>query len=205
MSDGTFDNPSPQFDTAEYADLPGNDPCQFCHQPIAATYYRVNDALACTGCAEKMRGELAKDTHTAYVRGLLFGIGAAVVGMILYATFAITTGIVIGYLSLAVGWMIGTAMMKGSGGIGGKRYQITAAALTYAAVSMAAVPVGIHYAIQQRQKTEQQIVASGQRSDEEFDRRERKLNPNNGAPPPRPRQPPTGQRPVTYRPISRRS
>ncbi len=69
--------------------------------------------------------------------------------MILYATFAIATGIIIGYISLAVGWMIGKAIMKGSGGVGGRRYQITAAALTYCAVSMAAVPIGIHYAGEQ--------------------------------------------------------
>ena len=178
MSDGAFDNPSPQFSTAEYAGLPGNDRCQFCHQPIAGTYYRVKYAMACSGCVEKMRGELAEDTHTAYVRGLLFGIGAAVIGMILYATFAIATGIVIGYLSLAVGWMVGTTMMKGSGGIGGRRYQITAAALTYAVVSMAAVPVGIHYAVKHRQQQKHQIVAKMQPSDEGFERQERKVNPN---------------------------
>ena len=180
MSDGAFDNPSPQFSTAEYAGLPGNDRCQFCHQPIAGTYYRVKYAMACSGCVEKMRGELAKDTHTAYVRGLLFGIGTAVLGMILYATFAITTGIFVGYLSLAVGWMVWTAMIKGSGGIGGRRYQITAAALTYVAVSMAAVPVGIHYAVKHRQEQKHQIVAKMQPSDsdEEFERQERKVNPN---------------------------
>jgi hypothetical protein len=74
----------------------------------------------------------------------LYGIGAAVAGLILYATFAIATGIVIGYVSLAVGWMVGKAILKGSGGVGGRRYRITAALLTYAAVSMAAVPIWIH-------------------------------------------------------------
>lgn len=139
-------NPTPQFGTAEYVGTPGNDHCQFCHQLIAGTYYRANDAMACPGCSEKMRGELAKDSHAAFVRGLLFGIGGAIVGLIAYATFAIVTGIVIGYASLAVGWLVGTAMIKGSGGVGGRRYQIAAVLLTYAAVSMAAIPIWIHYA-----------------------------------------------------------
>jgi hypothetical protein len=69
-----------------------------------------------------------------------------VAGLILYATFEIMTGIIIGYISLAVGWMVGKAMIKGSNGHGGRRYQITAALLTYAAVSMAAIPIWIHYA-----------------------------------------------------------
>ena len=62
-------------------------------------------------------------------------VGAAILGMILYATFEILTGIIIGYASLAVGWMVGKAMIKGSNGVGGRRYQIAAVLLTYAAVS----------------------------------------------------------------------
>lgn len=138
-------SPSPQFGTAEYVGTRGGDHCQFCHQPIGTSYYRVNNAMSCASCADRARGELAKDTHSAFVRAVLFGIGAAVLGLILYAAFEIITSITIGYAALAVGWIIGKAMVAGSGGIGGKRYQIVAVLLTYAAVSMAAVPVAIHY------------------------------------------------------------
>jgi hypothetical protein len=201
MNDANFNNPSPQFGTAEYAGPAGNDHCQYCHQPISATYYRVNEALACPGCAEKARAELYRDTHAAYMRGLLFAIGAAIVGMILYAVFEIATGLIIGYVSLAVGWMVGTAMMKGSGGVGGRRYQITAALLTYAAVSMAAVPIAIHYAIEHKQQRSVKgqaagsssgqassgqassgSTSSGKASDDEFEQQERKVNPNHAAP-----------------------
>jgi hypothetical protein len=144
MADSTFNNPTPQFGTAEYMGKPGGDHCQFCHQPIARSYYRANDAMACAGCAEKMRGELAKDTHTAFVGAVLFGVGAAVLGLILYATFAIVTGIVIGYASLAVGWLVGKAMLQGSGGVTGRRYQVVAVVLTYLAVALARVPIWIH-------------------------------------------------------------
>jgi len=151
MSPNEFNNPTPQFGTAEYIGCPGGDHCQFCHQPIAGTYFRANGAMTCPACAEKMRGQMAIDSHAAFVRGILFGVGAAILGMILYAVFAIATGIVIGYASLAVGWLVGTAMIKGSSGVGGRRYQIAAALLTYAAVSMSAVPIEIHYASQHKQ------------------------------------------------------
>src|SRR5947209_8840054 len=61
-------------------------------------------------------------------------------------------------MSIGVGWLVGTAMMKGSNGVGGRRYQIMAALLTYAAVSMAAIPIWIHFAPQhaQQQSTQQQ-------------------------------------------------
>jgi len=174
-----FSNPAPQFGTAEYVGSPGGDNCQFCHQTIAGTYYRVNGALACSGCAVKAGGYLEKDSHAAYTRALLYGIGAAIGGMILYATFEIATGIIIGYVSLAVGWMVGKAMMKGSNGVGGRRYQVAAVLLTYAAVSLAAVPVIIHYA----NKHQQQRRIERQHLDEE----QRQLESENSqAPRPRP-------------------
>jgi len=163
----SFSNPSPQFGTAEYLGTPGNDHCQFCHQPIAGNYYRINNAMACGSCAEKMRGSLATDSHAAFMRALLYGIGAAVVGMILYAVFEIATGLIVGYVSLAVGWLVGTAMMKGSKGVGGRRYQIAAVLLTYAAVSMAAVPVWIHYGNKHQRQQQQQVQAQQQVEEEQ--------------------------------------
>jgi hypothetical protein len=148
MSD-SFSNPTPQFGTAEYATKPESSRCQFCQQPLSGPYYRVNAAVACPGCAEKMRSEIVTDKHAAYVRALTYGIGAAVVGLVGYAVIAILLqGWVISYMSIGVGWIVGTAMMKGSNGVGGRRYQIAAALLTYAAVSMAEVPIWIHFAHQ---------------------------------------------------------
>lgn len=138
MTDST-----PQFGTAEYPSAPGSDTCKSCKQTLTGLYYRINGSLACQHCTEQLKSQLPKDTHAAYVRGLLFGIGGAIVGLIVYAGLAIATTIVIGYFSLAVGFIVGKAMKLGSGGIGGRRYQIAAALLTYAAVSMAAIPIGI--------------------------------------------------------------
>ncbi len=101
--------------------------------------------MACESCVQQLEQQLPKDSHAVYARGLLFGLGAAIVGMVLYAGFTIVTGFYIGYVSLAVGWLVGKAIMLGSKGIGGRRYQIAAVVLTYAAVSLAAVPIAISY------------------------------------------------------------
>ncbi len=134
-------NPTPQFGTAEYSGVDGTEHCQFCRQPISRRYYRVNSAMACAACGERAQHELPKDSHALFVRGLIFGIGAAILGLILYATVEIATGWIIGYVSLAVGYIIGKGIKMGSKGAGGHRYQIAAVILTYAAVSLAAVPV----------------------------------------------------------------
>lgn len=137
----------PQFSTAEYAHIPGTERCRICSNLISGEYYRVNSQMACSKCAEEARAGQPSDSHAAFARSLLFGIGGAAAGLILYSTFAIVTGWTIGYLALAVGWLVAKAMMKGSNGIGGRRYQITAVILTYAAISLASIPVIISYAI----------------------------------------------------------
>jgi hypothetical protein len=153
---GRFNNPVPQFGTAEYSSEPGSGRCQFCQQ-TGGNYYRLNDAMACPSCVEKMLSERAADKHAAYVRAVTYGIGAAVAGLVGYALIAIMLqGWVISYMSLGVGWLVGTAMMRGSNGVGGRRYQITAALLTYAAVSMAAVPISIYFASERGRQGETQ-------------------------------------------------
>jgi hypothetical protein len=159
---------TPQFETAEYAGTPGSERCKLCNQPIGTRYYRIGDSMVCPGCGEKAQFELPKDSHAAYMRALLFGSGAAILGLIIYAAFGIMTGWVIGYLSLAVGYMVGKAMMKGSNGLGGRRYQITAVVLTYAAVSMAAVPIGISQLSKQERAQKEQLQNEQRQLEKEF-------------------------------------
>jgi len=168
MTDLNLNNPTPQFGTAEYAGAPAGDRCQLCKQPIGGSYFRLNDAMVCASCADKVGRERSQDSHAAFVRAITAGIGAAVAGMVGYALLAILLqGWVISYMSFAVGWLVGVAMMKASGGVGGRRYQIAAVLLTYAAVSMAAVPIWIYFAEQHKPKqTEQQKLAAEQRQQE---------------------------------------
>jgi predicted lipid-binding transport protein (Tim44 family) len=149
-------NPAPQFSTAEFQG--GPDRCQICGQTLGSTYYRVGTNQSCPACAEKAKFEAPKDTHAAFVRGLMFGIGGAILGLIAYSTFTIITGIIIGYLSLLVGWLVAKGIMKGSSGIGGRRYQITAVLLTYAAVSMSAIPIGISFYVKEQSAKKSHLV-----------------------------------------------
>ena len=149
---------TPQFSTAEYATTSGSDRCKSCNQTLGSQYYTVNGVAACSYCTDQLKLRLPQDTHQNFVRGLIYGIGGAIVGLILYAAFGILTGLVIGYVSLAVGYIVGKAMMKGSQGIGGRRYQIAAVALTYAAVSMAAIPMAISQYVKQEKEKKQQLV-----------------------------------------------
>lgn len=150
----------PQFETAEFQSKPGANACSVCNQPISGSYYRINGRMVCSACTERRKNSVPKDSHAAFTRALAFGAGAAIAGLVLYAVVGITTGLMIGYVSLAVGWMVGKAMMKGSGGLGGRRHQIAAVLFTYAAVSVAAVPIAIsEFAKQKRSQSQQQFAS----------------------------------------------
>jgi len=127
---------TPQFATAEYPSNPSNMTCGGCRQPISGSYFKIKGTSFCTGCTEKIRAQVPRDSHAAF----------ALVGLVLYVVFALATGLIIGYVSLAVGYIVGKAMRMGSGGVGGRRYQVAAVLLTYFAVSMSAVPIAIEQA-----------------------------------------------------------
>lgn len=100
------DNNNPQFETAQYGtpSTASADRCFSCNQPIAGQYYRVNGKIACDACTNRLRNEQPSNS-SGFMRGLLFGIGAAIVGLILYATFTIVTGFYSGMcLSRSAGW-----------------------------------------------------------------------------------------------------
>lgn len=162
-------SPTPQFGTAEYGT--SADRCGLCKQPIGPSYFRVKSAMVCPSCADRVSRMSPQDSHAAFVRAIAAGVGAAVAGMIGYALLTIILqGWVISYMSFAVGWLVGMAMMKASGGIGGRRYQIAAVLLTYAAVSMAAIPTWIYFANQHRTKShaeQQQVTSDQNQSDSE--------------------------------------
>jgi hypothetical protein len=156
-------SPTPQFTTAEYAT---SVQCRFCGQSIPGTYYLVNGAMTCPSCAERAQRETPKASHAQFVRAIIFGAVAALGGLIIYAGFGILSeGWRVGYISLAVGFMVGKAMMKGSKGFGGRRYQVAAVLLTYAAIALAETSIGISQYIKQekaQKQSEQTTSKNGQ-------------------------------------------
>jgi len=86
----------------------------------------------------------APSADGAFPRALLMGIIGAAIGCAIYSGFVIITKFEIGIMSLAVGFIVAKLMMIGSKGIGGTQYQITAALLTYLAVSLSFIPLFLY-------------------------------------------------------------
>jgi len=132
-----------QSTTAKHAHVACVEPCHICNRVVFETYYYVNNRPACPRCAGEAREGLPTDSRASFVRGLFLGLVAAALGLILYASFTIVTNIHVGFMALAVALIVPAAILKGSNGIGGTRYQIAAVLLTYFAISLSAVPVKV--------------------------------------------------------------
>lgn len=133
------------FGKAKYeGDPPSPDQCAYCHRGITAEYYRVAGHLACPACATQAQSLVPPNSHKVFVRSLGYGAAAAIVGCAAYALFVILSGWTLGWAAIGVGYLVGWAMKRGAGDHGGRRFQVSAALLTYAAVAVAFVPVGLH-------------------------------------------------------------
>jgi hypothetical protein len=137
-----FETAIPQGATASEAPpaLPGVT-CQSCQQAIPTEYFDISGALhVCASCRDVIERQGQPPRGVApLVRAGLFGLGAAIAGAILYYAVVAITDFEIGLVSIAIGYMVGYAIRKGTGGLGGRVFQVAAVVLTYWAVGLAYV------------------------------------------------------------------
>jgi hypothetical protein len=112
----TMSTELPNFNRAEYVAEP---------EVQLAPAYEYKDTLS------------AQAAHDELPEAVLFGVVAAILGCIAYATFTIVTHITIGFVALFLGAFIAKSMLRATNGVGGRNYQIAAVVLTYLSVSMA--------------------------------------------------------------------
>ncbi|WP_165228916.1 hypothetical protein [Aquisphaera insulae] len=146
-----------QFDRAEFADPPGDMPpagdvpavatdveasrCLACRGPIEDVYYEVHGQVVCPTCRGRIGA--ARDMGSPagrLLKALLFGLGAAIIGSILYYAFIAFTGWNFGLVAVVLGVLVGGAVRAGSGGRGGPVFQALAVVLAYLAIAAMAIP-----------------------------------------------------------------
>lgn len=116
--------------------------CAQCGTAIGAYYYEAGGAVYCARCKRVAEEAAGAGTRGGvnFGRAVAFGLGAALVSAIGWALFIHLTGFNVGIIAIGVAAFIATAVLKGSGGHRGRRYQLMAVALTYLAVSAARIP-----------------------------------------------------------------
>ena len=135
-SDGREPLPSLQFEIAEGMQA-GGASCAGCQTRLATEYHELNGHVVCAVCRAKEEALHTSDQQwSRFITSAVYGFGAALAGALLYWSFVKLTGIEFGLMAIAVGWLVGKAVMKGSNIRGGRRYQYLAVALTYFSITL---------------------------------------------------------------------
>ena len=124
-----------QFDRAEFA-APRSTTCTACQAPLVSEYFSANGQVLCAKCADNVRQFVVGSGSGAdrFAMAFALGLGAALLGGAVYAAVMIGSSSQWGIISIAIGWLVGKAVRKGSNNRGGWRYQLLAAFLTYTAI-----------------------------------------------------------------------
>jgi hypothetical protein len=152
-----------QFRKVEVHDDTAQRRCTSCSQAIPGEYFHVAGAVACPGCAQaRLADRQRRGGWPEFVRAALFGLGAAIAGSLLFAIVAWAVHARFGLLAIVVGVMVGKAVLMGSRGSRGRRYQVLAVLLTYGAITTSYVPEILSGLTQARSKLEAQQRTAGQ-------------------------------------------
>jgi hypothetical protein len=118
--------------------------CRTCQQAIPDEYFDVNGQPVCAPCRQALEQHAEPPRGAMPIaRAALFGLGAAVAGAILYYAVIAITNFEIGLVAIAIGFMVGYAIKKGTHGRGGRTFQVIAVVLTYWSVGLAYLPLVI--------------------------------------------------------------
>lgn len=139
MSESTEDPGAPQplqFEVAEGV-ATGTVSCSACHAALTTGYHELNGQPVCAACRAKAEASFEQDQQgSRFIMAAVYGFGAALLGGFLYWGFVKLTNVEFGLVAIAVGWLVGKAVMQGSNMRGGRRYQLLAVALTYFSITI---------------------------------------------------------------------
>lgn len=130
-----------QFERAEPT-TPGTElSCAGCKRRLDSSYYQVNGRVCCADCKQQIQESWQSGSGASgFLRAFGLGLGAAILGALVYFGIEVLTGYEFGLIAIGVGFLVGHAVKKGSRGRGGLGYQLLAVALTYSAIVATYIP-----------------------------------------------------------------
>jgi len=156
-----------QFDRVSTGTAPSAPPgkvavtCAACRTSIETTYFEVNGSILCRLC--RTRAESAAETPRGivpFMASAVYGLGAGVVGAIIYYAVIAITNFEIGIVAILIGYMVGYAVHKGAGLRGARRFQVLAVALTYLSIALAYAPLVFNQAVDTAQSAQNARAAT---------------------------------------------
>jgi hypothetical protein len=128
--------------------------CGFCGREAQGVYYQVGDTVACTRCRNERAAGPTGSRIGRFSKAIVFGLVAGTLGAAVWYGVRRLTGYEIGLIAIAVGFLVGAGVRAGSGGRGGRRYQVLAVALTYFSICLNYAPDVVGEMFKQAQQEE---------------------------------------------------
>jgi hypothetical protein len=133
--------PFPATSAAPAAASPGVTVCAACGEPITDAYFEANGKVVCPRCRDAVLASQAAGSMAGRVAAAMtLGIAAGVTSAAMWYGLRVWKGIEHGLLALVVGLLVGGAVRKGSGGRGGRGYQLLAVLITYLSICANYIP-----------------------------------------------------------------
>ena len=129
-----------EFDQAEPSDGPA---CASCRRPIVDHYFEINGTVVCETCRLAIESHLGGSDRSRLIRAAAYGLGAAIVGTLVYTAFLYWSPVDLSLIAILVGFLVGKMVRKGSGGLGGLSYQLLAVFLTYTSLALTYLSVDL--------------------------------------------------------------
>jgi hypothetical protein len=131
-----------QFDRAEPTQGAAEWNCAMCGRPLVYQYYDANGKSLCEDCRQRLETVLsAKPGPRGFFKALGAGLGAGVLGAVIYYVVRATTGYELSLIAILVGWLVGKGVRWGTQGKGGRAYQVLAVVLTYLSIVSSYIPL----------------------------------------------------------------
>ena len=142
-----FDRVQPLPPTAQAAEpappaTPGVTACAACAEPITDVYFEANGKIVCPACRDAVATSMSRGPGiVGVIKAIILGIVAGAIGAaVWWGVRKIAKNSEWGIIAIGVGLLVGGAVRYGSGGRGGRGYQVLAVILTYLAVSANYLP-----------------------------------------------------------------
>ena len=115
--------------------------CVACAGTIADTYYAAGEQVVCPACRDRYVTESSGGSGVARLgTAAAMGIGAGVVGALIWYGIRIATDMELGIVAVVIGLLVGAAVRAGSQRRGGIGYQLLAVGLTYLTIALSYMP-----------------------------------------------------------------
>jgi len=137
-----FETAVPAVTSPDTGDARTGVTCMACQRTIDVEYFDLNGQPVCEACRTQITAHATTPKGIGVLaRAGLFGLGAAILGAVLYYAVIAIANLEIGIVAIAIGYMVGYAVRMATGGRGGRRFQVLALLLTYWAVGLAYTPL----------------------------------------------------------------